>query len=174
MPSWPETDFAMPAITPFSYEASGGLFANSITSQPAASPTWPVANTAYFIPFRLRQRCLIKQIVVGAGTGAGNFDVGIYDLFGNRLVSSTSTAKTTSAETPANITDTPLGRGVYYMAMASDGTTAFVAIAPTRIEMLKMGGVKEMTSAFPLPATATLVTLANSFMPQMALYRTSL
>lgn len=174
MPSWPEQDFSTPAITPYSYESVGSLLNTGVSSQ-ALSTAWPVANTAYFIPFRLRQRSVFKQIVVGGGsTAGGNFDVGIYDLFGNRIVSSGSTAKVTSGESIANITDTTLGRGVYYMAMAADITTNYIAISPFNISILKLCGIKELTSAFPLPATVTLVTLASSYLPSIALYRTSL
>lgn len=169
-----DVSFFTEHITPWSYESIGSLLSAAIGSQPA-STAWPSANRAIFVPFRIREPQLITQIVIGGGSSAGgNFDVGIYDIFGNLLVSSGSTAKQTSAESVADITDTLLGRGTYYMAMSADGTNNYIAVAPSTLALVKACGVKEMDTAFTLPSTATLATLSTSFVPSIALYRTAL
>ena len=59
---------------------------------------------------------------------------------------------------------TQLPEGNYYFAASSDSTVPKVYIDPGYPSSFAMAGAKEMASAFPLPATATLVTLASAGM----------
>jgi hypothetical protein len=73
-----------------------GVFGNGIN---AVSTAWPSANLAIFIPIRVPSPVMVCKLAMGAGaTAAGNFDMGIYDRFGNLLVSSGATAKSATTE----------------------------------------------------------------------------
>ncbi len=134
-----------------------------------ASTAWPAANRAILIPFRLPKPATVYKITIGAGaTAAGNFDVGIYDASGNRIVSGGTTAKGDSTEQTIDITDTLLGQGLYYMAMSADGTNNYIA-STNNVFIWKLMGVRQASSAFVLPATVTFETLATAFVPMINL-----
>ena len=135
----------------------------------AGTGRWPEANLAIYIPFTVTEQITIKRILVWIGTSSGNIDVGIYDTDGTRRVSSGSTAMGATNTTQIfDIADTALSPGTYYMAMVVDNITAqFNRIYP---QYNMMYGIREETSAFPLPSTATIVEHgARSFLPNMAL-----
>lgn len=145
----------------------GYMFLANFT--PAASTAWPSANRAILIPFRLPKPATVYKATVGCGaTGGGNFDVGVYDEFGNRLVSSGSTARSATSEVNVDLTDTLLGQGVYYMALSADGTNTYVAQAPN-LNFLKACGVRQASTAFALPSTVTFQTVASAFIPSIQL-----
>lgn len=135
----------------------------------STSTAWPAANRAIHVPFRLPRPMTAYQMVMGAGaTAAGNFDMGIYDEFGNREVSLGSTAKAASAEQVGNITDKPLGPGLYYMALSADGTNNYIGGAVANAAFLKMLGVRQSATSFPLPDPVTFATVAATFIPAFA------
>lgn len=136
---------------------------------PATTP-WPTANKAIFYPFHVNRPFLVKKLFCYNGTtAAGNLDVGIYDRFGNRMVSSGSTAQAgTSVLQVFDVTDTWLQPGDYYFALAMDGTTGTIfRNAMTSTSLSKTAGMLEMASAFPLPATATFATTTELPMAYM-------
>lgn len=138
----------------------------------AVSAAWPVANKAIYIPFSLSERQTVTALFIANGaTVSGNIDLGIYDEAGTRLVSSGSTAQAgTTALQVANITDTVLEAGLYYMACAMDGTTGTAqrwVSGVAGVEALRFLGVFEETSAFALPATAAFATIASDYIPHM-------
>lgn len=136
------------------------------TGSSPASTAWPAANRAILIPFRLPKIMTAYQMIVGCGTtAAGNFDCGIYDKFGNLLVSGGTTVKPATSEAIVNITDTVLGRGTYYMALSADGTNNYIATAPAQAALVKAVGIRQASSAFVLPATITFETAASAFIP---------
>lgn len=175
MPGFPLPDDRRPreVISPWSELSIGGMLGAAISTI-GVGTVYPAANRALFIPFILPRAWLVTQAVVGGGSTTGNCDLGVYDHAGNRLVSSGSVAKQTNAETVANLTDTLLLPGSYYMAIAADGVQQYVAVAPAQIGYLQAMGMKQMATAFVLPATATFATVATSFVPVMALWGTSL
>jgi len=125
---------------------------------PVPSSTWPVANLAIYIPVYVRETLTATKIrVAGDTTAANNIDAGIYNYSGTRLVSVGSTALGGgNVVMDLNIADTVLVKGIYYIGIAVDGTTGRVGAIPvgsTYDNMLY--GIREETSAFPLPATAT-------------------
>lgn len=175
MGTWPtvaDARVAGEAISPFSQLSIGGIL-NAVIAGAAASTAWPAANRAIAIPFRLDRPFLVTQAVVGNGsTGGNNFDVGIYDAAGNKIVASGATARSASSEVVCNLTDTLLGAGLYYMALASDSTGTFIAFAPAAVGLVKMCGIKQMASAYVLPSTFTPATAASAFIPLFALWGT--
>lgn len=133
---------------------------------------WPSADLAIFVPFRLPAPATVYKMATGTGTGStGNFDLGIYDSFGNKIVSAGSTAKTVaSSERIIDVTDTLLHPGLYYLAMATDGTTAYQMGSTVNSAFGKLMGLRQMTSAFPLPATATYATYTQVVAPTLAAF----
>ena len=130
-----------------------------------ASVAWPLANLAIYVPIIINETATIYQ--VGCGTGAtagGNFDIGLYDLAGTRLQSTGSSARTASAWNPVNWTDLVVQPGVYYAAMAADGTNNYSATNQAA-GLLESVGILEQTSAFALPATATFAKTTRAFCP---------
>lgn len=133
------------------------------------SATWPVANLAVFAPIRIYKPISITQLLFANGsTISGNLDVGVYTLDGTRIVSTGSQAQSGSGSVMLfSITATLLGIGTYYIASAMDNTTGTSTRSTATLGALmwKAAGLAEMTSAFPLPATATLATAANNYLP---------
>lgn len=130
------------------------------------STAWPAANRAILIPFRIPRIVTAYQMIVACGaTAGGNFDCGIYDMFGNLLVSGGTTARSPSSEVIVNITDTVLGPGRYYMALSADSTDTFIATAPAQAALVKAVGIRQASAAFVLPSTVTFETAASAYIP---------
>jgi hypothetical protein len=83
------------------------------------SSTWPTAALAMFFPTLIEQPLLVTQMThVNGGTLAGNVDVGVYDRFGNLLVSKGGVAQAGASTIQAHdLTDTLLVPGFYYRAI---------------------------------------------------------
>jgi len=122
-----------------------------------ASRAWGTANRAIYLPVIVRSRVIVKKLWYGNGTTAtGNWDLGLYDHAGVRLLSKGSTAKaTTDGQIVWDCTDTVIGPGIYYLGLASDSTTdTFIGVGSTA-PLPAACGVYSEADAFPLPATAT-------------------
>ena len=134
------------------------------------NPTaWITANKAFFIPISIAGPVTVKKMFWFNGTVSGNVDVGIYDRGGNRLVSAGSTAQAgASAVQEVDITDLLLKAGLYYLAMVMDNTTGQVELLNLSTGPAMFAGVAEMTSAFPLPATATFAAVSSARTPFVA------
>jgi hypothetical protein len=132
------------------------------------SATFPAANRALLLPFRVVEASIVKQIyVVNGATASGNIDVGIYAPDGTRIISSGSTAQSgTSVMQVFNVTDTLIDRGYYYMAVAMDNTTGTLLRNNISAQNAKYQGFAAMESAFPLPATVTPAT-SPGYLPVM-------
>lgn len=160
-------------ITPWSLESLGsGLSIASASLGSLNSTTFPVANTAYFIPFVVSKPItVVKMFLCNGAAVSGNVDLGIYDSAGTKIISIGSTAQSgTSARQEFDITDTQIGPGQFYMALAIDNTTAATKNGPlSNVILGKAFGIAEQASAFPLPATATFATLSSAYLPLMGL-----
>lgn len=171
MSDWPNRGLLVPGEPGFVSTNSSLLGLNTTA---IASTAWPSANYAAFVPIRLSRPYTAYKMVVGAGaTAAGNFDVGLYDRYGNRLVSSGATAKGASTEHVLDITDTRIGPGLYYMALAADGTNNYVSItpsgtAPVPLQKTRAYGVLGMAAAYTLPDPATFAAAAFAQVPAIA------
>ncbi len=110
------------------------------------------------------------MFVFNGGTASGNVDVGIYDAFGNKMVTMGTTAQAgTSALQTFDITDTTLNPGNYYMACAMDGTTG-TALRYTlgSLQVVRATGVLSQSTAFALPTTtATFAAAQDNYIPLM-------
>lgn len=138
-----------------------------------ASAAWPTANLAMFTPFRLREAYTVTALRWANGStvaGTNHIDAGIYNAAGARLASIGSTVQTgTSVVQSANLgTPLVLPPGMYYLAIALDNNADHLfRSAPGTLFLQTMLGCAQMASAFPLPSTATLATVANAYIPIM-------
>ena len=168
------SDWPIPVIEPlvtvhtYSLEAVGcALQAQGNSLQATVSTVWSAANRAIFIPFVLSRPVTARRLFVENGAvGSGNGDMGIYDVAGVRLVSIGSTAQTgPSVLQYFDITDTVLGPGTFYLAVAIDNTTATTFATATTVERVRAVGAAQQETAFALPAIATLATIVAVTIP---------
>jgi hypothetical protein len=142
------------------------------------STVWPTANKAFYLPFVTSQPLTITKLFWYDGaTLSGNVDCGVYDRFGNLLVSTGSTAQSDGTVNTLRVIDTAdtlIQPGAYYLALVKDDTTGtiFTSVALVARHMILMG-VLSQTSAFVLPATATMARdTAATFLPVFGLLNT--
>lgn len=140
-----------------------GAVVGNITAN--AGAVWPVANKALFCPFYLEVPCLAQKMGTVVTTQSGNYDLGIYDERGSKLVSFGGGAVPAAGLATQDITDTTLNPGTYYMAMSCDNTTAAFARGNVQLNLQRLAGVQEMATAYVLPATLTFTTPATNYFP---------
>lgn len=170
MSVWPTFVFPPPTtITPYSFCSIGRDL--NLYGGGQASAAWPSANRAYFVPFVTNQTTTIMQLfIVNGSTASGNFDIGIYDDNGTKIVSSGSTAQSgTSVIQAVDITDTMIGAGRYYLALSMNGTTGTNQSFSTAAAQNQAMGTFLAASAFALPATVTLAQNTTAFIPNFGL-----
>ena len=154
----------------FSPHCQGTNFsAGAVRLASAASAAFPTTNQAFFMPLFMGAPITIAQLFVWNGaTVSGNVDVGVYAEDGTRLVSSGSTAQAgTSVLQVFDVTDTVIGPGNYYLALACDNTTATITRVTVALSVARLHGNLTQASAFPLPTLATFATVAGGFTPIM-------
>lgn len=141
----------------------------------AGSGAWPAANRAIYVPFLLERTVTAYLIGWLNGTtvnnGVNDMDVGIYSESGTRLVSQGGTITQTPVSTTqtADITDTVLRPGVYYLAMCVSNTTStFWRSAPTALMLQTAGVQQQAVGAVALPAPATFANPASGYVPLMS------
>lgn len=149
------------------------------TNLATGSSNWPYGNNvACYLPFRVRQPSRFDKFgIFNAGTVSGNnFDAGIYDgVTKKKIVSTGATVQTgTSTFQVVSFTATAfLEPGFYFMALAfqtASGSTIFYDSCNTAVGGSNSAGVRQESSAYTLPATATPVTAAVACIPLMAIF----
>lgn len=135
-----------------------------------SSGVWPAANRAIYVAVQLAFPVTVYQVGWWNGTAvSGNVDVGIYDETGARLVSTGSTAQAgTSTIQTVDIADTALVAGTYFLAMAMDNTTGQVMRVSAQTLIQQVSPVAQQATAFPLPTTSTMATLALAYLPALS------
>lgn len=167
MPDFPGTGIVSPKMSIGSMGLTSILGDPCIAANTPASSgaVWPTANKALFLPFILEFPVLAQKMGALVTTQAGNYDLGIYDEKGNKIVTFGGGAVPAAGLGTQDIADTALVPGVYYMAMAcSSGTAAFQRANPGQ-PMCRISGVNEMTTAYPLPATLTFTVPSQNYFP---------
>lgn len=141
-----------------------------------AAAGWPAASTAILCPFVVRSPCVVTNIAWWNGTPSGNVDAGVYDMAGNLLVSVGGVAQTgANAIQSADVTDTPLKAGTYFMALVIDNTTGQNLKVAATAPWLRASGVVEVASAYPLPSgPVTMSPPSAAFGPWLAVGLTGL
>lgn len=136
----------------------------------ATGVAWPGANVALYVPFRVAYPVTVYKMCIGTGvTAGGNFDLGIYDEAGTKLVSTGATARSAQVDHVVDVTDTTLRPGLYYLAQACDGTNNF-AMYNLAARYCQMLGMRKQSTAYTLPATATFATVDTTGVPLIAAY----
>lgn len=140
-----------------------------------ASAVWPTANKALFVPFRLQRPVTIADLwLYNGATASGNVCLGIYtgDVNPVRLLTTGSVVQGTVAviqnfDLTATFSEVQrtIGPGLFYWATSIDNGTATIRRFSANASTVRMLGVQEMASAFPLPATATLAVLTTGTIP---------
>ena len=141
--------------------ATGSLAASS-------GAAYPTANKAIFIPFRLLKPTRITKLwVLNGAIVSGNLDLGIYTSDGTCIASAGSTAQAGASVIQIITLGTAirLPCGLFYMAIAVDNITATVFRTGVDAYLLKVLGMAQMASAFPLPVTVTFAAVASSYIP---------
>lgn len=129
---------------------------------------WPSSNLALYIPVKIAYPYTAVKMfwANGSTVGTNHVDVGIYDAQGNQLVHSGSTLTSgTNATQIVDTTDVTLQPGLYYLAMAMDGTTDTVGRFFPAATICRAIGVLSQVTAFALPSTATMVGTTTNYIP---------
>lgn len=170
MPDWPN----YPQLPPFLHTwtrwgAMGeiGRFGGAALS---GALTWPVANTAFYVPMYVPWPYPVKRVfwVNGTTITATNMDFGIYTLGGTRVYSTGPTAESGTSAPQYTATDFLLAAGQYYFALSCSTTTAAAGGQGTTgltLTRAALVGVLQQASVGTLPDTATFAVLANSCVP---------
>ncbi|MEM3117107.1 MAG: hypothetical protein QW136_01755 [Nitrososphaerales archaeon] len=126
----------------------------SVSGAGGSTTGW-AANRAVYTSIYISAPVTVTFMAFNASTASGNYDIGIYNWTGTRLVSSGSTAMVSGANVN-DITDTSLLPGWYFAALAVDNATAVITasvLAP--VGAITAMGLRTQENAFPLPNTAT-------------------
>lgn len=130
-----------------------------------ASGVWATANSVVYQPVVVPVACVVRRAwwANGATTSGQNISAAIYTststgVPGSKLVETAATAQGTASQVQfADVTDTALGRGLYWIALAVasvSSTTLFrVTMTNASAAMVKFGEASITVGA--LPATAT-------------------
>lgn len=151
-----------PTISTGSEHSVGWMVAKMNTNA-----TWPAANLAIYVPFRLQERMIVvKMFVPTEAGGTDDFDVGIFTAEGTKLVSSGATAQSAFNRNEVDVTDTLLDPGRYYFGLAMDGTTAATrGFNASNAGLLGAIGLLQEAGAMPLPANMTPAVYAQTRLP---------
>lgn len=157
-------------ITPWSVESvrSKLSFATNVSVSSLVSAVYPSANLAIYVPFSVMTPVLARQLFwYNGATASGNVDVGIYDAKKRKIVSSGSTAQAgVNAMQVVDITDTWIGAGLFFIAIAMDNVTGTLfAAASGNVLWQNVFGNYQQASAFALPSTATFATPSFDYLP---------
>lgn len=146
----------------------GSPFVNIQTS--VTTRTWPTANRAYYSPIEIPYPFVVARLWVFNGSAvSGNFDLGLYDRAGRRIVSTGSVAQAGVSQTQeVAVTPVRIEAGSYFLAMAADNTTLAVQAGTADI-ITRSTGQQMQATAFPLPATAVFATTGGAYFPMMGL-----
>lgn len=155
---------ALPTITCFSPESMPHI-SNFGVATPLSNLLQQ--NRAYIIPFHLEEPIIItKLFCINGATVNGNFDIGIYSSSFVRLLSTGSTAQAgTNAIQAIDVTDTVIGPGDFYMALATGSATATFFTQNIATTPGQRSGMLMQNTAFALPATLTPITITSGLTP---------
>ena len=166
-------------ITPWSYQSlgvpliSGGF--GTVSSQNSVA-----ANVVLYIPFQTVTSLTVRKTFWGNGAAvSGNIDVGVYDLAGTLLVSAGSTGQSgTTRVQVADVTDTALAAGTYYLAFVADtagSTSRFLSVVPSAGICQALGILQQAAVTLPLATNASPATFAKgatAWVPMVGLQAT--
>lgn len=134
-----------------------------------AGAVWPVANKAFYVPVWLNRPATVYKLSTIFTAQSGNYDIGLYDEFGHRLVSKGTAAVPAAGIAIADVADTPINPGGYLLALNVDNVVAAVRRSSVGVLVMRMCGLQEQSvGAVTLPATATFAVLSSAYCPLIA------
>jgi hypothetical protein len=153
-------------VTSLSKQCQGNVLMAFSAASTFGSGVWPQANLAQFFPFTITARhTYVRALLCNGATVNGNFDIGVYDLDGDRLFSTGSTAQAGVTQTQGVNISWTLDPGIYHLALAMSSATATVARSQPDNLDLRLNGCKQMASAIPLPDPAVFAACAFKVYP---------
>lgn len=164
---YPFARYHKPTIGSLSLEAAGMSLKASAAGN-LLSGAYPTANLAIYVPFALAAPYLVQKFWWCNGSAvAGNVDCGIYTGDGTLLANAGSTAQAGTSTLQSVAIGTPflLLPGSYYMALSCSSVSAAFLRAQPVAALCKQMGLAQQATAVPLPATFTLATAANAYLP---------
>jgi hypothetical protein len=146
-----------------------GAMSNAANSFAFGASNWPANNRAVYCPVHLPSRFTIARFMLANGTSvSGNFDMGIYDDAGTRLLSTGAVAQSgTNVVQYAGVTDQSFPAGHYYLALvlsSTGGETRRVVISD-QYQGRVCGLLQEALGSTVLPTTMTGVSFTNTLVP---------
>lgn len=166
MPDFPGAGYEIPPVisTAGSSSQIGQYIAN--TQRAFATAVWQATNTAIYVPVQIDVAVTVVKMAFRVGVQSGNYDIGIYDEHGNRIVSLGSTAVPVAGIATADIADTALMPGVYFLALCIDNVTASIFRAtPPAVVKQGCGVQQQAVGAVTLPASATFANPSGTYLP---------
>lgn len=144
--------------------SAAGAMAGEIGT--AGGVVW-TANLAVYVPFLVPAPFVVRRLVVAEAPVATveNWDLGVFTADGEKIVSTGSTAHVNTTTTYVTVAEKLLMPGRYYFGYSNDSTGQVFNATAVVLEHLKIGGVFEEASAFPLPARATFAVLTHALYP---------
>lgn len=135
----------------------------------AANAAWPAANLGIYVPVLLQVPATVYKFSFIVGAQAGNYDIGMYDATGVRRVSLGSTLVPAAGIAVADVADTALNPGLYFIAMVvSTVTTAtFQRTAPGSQHARLLGVMDQAIGSSTLPDPWTAVGTTNTYLPHI-------
>lgn len=148
------------------------VYSGAISGRTATA--WPAANRAILLPVRVGGYFTIRRGAWENGTVSGNVDCGVYTSEGKLVASTGSVAQAgVGAWQSAAITPTTIPPGWYYIALALDNATGQIARSQFTINAARQIGCCDLTSGFPLPASATRAPVGSSYWPSFQIMAVS-
>lgn len=146
------------------------------TNATASSQAYPAANLALYVPIIVPRQVTIYEgfVLSGTLTTSNTVQVALYDEAGVKIVGTsdfTVAVASVIVNSSANLTDTVVTPGRYYLGFGCSGTRNFFASVPSTAGTAAAGGVCEQTglTGSTLPGTATFATTTRAYVPVFGL-----
>lgn len=118
-----------------------------------------VASTTYHQPWELQEPCDVKSASFHeTGATSGRMVIGIYDQFGNLVVSSGPFVTPAAGDDTINLQKTNLQPGLYYIAM---GVNQASAPTFTRYQSNQVGGSYSKAAGASFPTSGLIASIGN-------------
>lgn len=132
----------------------------------------PGANKRFYIPFTINEELIVYALGWhNTTTVAGNISMSIYDLDGNLLLDTGSTAQSGSnVSQVVDTSDLTLKPGNYFLSISSNSTSGQlkgISLSAIGLEAL---GCKEQVSAFTAPNPATFADPTTAVFPWLVAF----
>lgn len=168
MPDWPGRllSASKQTLSTLGLTSSSGQYGRCTGTAFNNAAVWPAANRALYCPVWTDETVTVYKMSFIVATQSGNYDIGIYNERGDRLVSKTSTAVPAAGLAIVDIADTVLNPGLYFLALNIDNTTASVnRISPAAAICQSLGVQQQAVGAVTLPDPATFANPASAYIP---------